>query len=1226
MRILKLQFENINSLRGKFEVDFTDPALSERGIFAILGTTGSGKTTILDAITLALYGKTPRLEISGTANELMTRGTGFCWSEVLFEATVNGRALEFRSAWDQARAHRKAGRNLQGPGMHLYQVSPKQPGDDWEAQGVRVVPKKVAEITGLDFERFNRTCLLAQGQFAAFLDAAPDDRAAILEQITGTAIYCQLSKAAHENHKETTDRIKAMKNELQGVEIITPDQFAAQEQKVGALLADLEAGEKERRTIRQHIDWLNNLNGLHQRREQQVTAQQGLAAERLAHAEDLQRLAAGRRAETAREALTQRDGLAGQRRETEARLQAARDQLPQAQARVAAARAGLVQAEEALASFQGKAEGERRLIREARGKDQQITGLAEQEAAALQARDALAGQATDLEKALAALTRDIAGLEARRDALAQEMAKAPLDGNLGADLKRFGDLDGHLQANLAKEGEAAKQVAVHRQAVLEADKAQAAADLAFRKAEKKLQAREAEREGAKASLEMAFPGVTLAALQRALVTTEKQRAAAENLVEAGAAWRDLAAEERQTKTQVERRTREIEAAGKALEQLEAQRGQIEERITAITEEMALSKEIKDLEERRAELEEGKPCPLCGSLEHPFVAGKGLPQADAGSNEARLKKEKASLKKADAALKKARDTVSQLTSEQAADERSLATQARSRTTLTRKWEKVSRVFTACPAPEEEKKLAALAKAVGKAAEKAQEELAAFQTARTALEAVEVGVQEARTALQACRNALTAAQGELNQARALEKTAVQHQADLAAQTAVLQSRLVGEVLTYGLSDYGAETLEILRKRWAAWQKRQKELEETSRKEQKARGELEVGTAKKDGLGSQLEEQKGKVGQAQAALAAARAERTALFGDRIPDVEERRLETALADLQKKEGTARAAAHEAEVRAKGLQSTVETLSESMADLGRKLEQAGNALAAAIAAAGFAGEADLQAALLAVPEFQRLADLEKGFDTRATQLAAGIAMLDRQIQEKEAARPTTRSPGELAQEEARLAEAGAGRRQAWEAELQILTRFKADRQKNQELQERILQAEKDGFPWSLLDKLIGHSEGAKFQKFAQGLTFARLVDQANVQLKKLTDRYSLANDGLELQIVDHYIANLRASARNLSGGEKFLASLALALGLASMVGRKYRVDTLFIDEGFGALDPEALETAIAVLCSLQQQGKLIGVISHVKALEARLPVRIEVQRLGAGFSTISGPGCSHQR
>ena len=166
---------------------------------------------------------------------------------------------------------------------------------------------------------------------------------------------------------------------------------------------------------------------------------------------------------------------------------------------------------------------------------------------------------------------------------------------------------------------------------------------------------------------------------------------------------------------------------------------------------------------------------------------------------------------------------------------------------------------------------------------------------------------------------------------------------------------------------------------------------------------------------------------------------------------------------------------------------------------------------------------------------------------------------------------------------------------------------------------------WEQLHALIGSSDGKKFRNFAQGLTFELMVSHANRQLQKMSDRYLLVRDTeqpLELNVIDNYQAGEVRSTKNLSGGESFLISLALALGLSGMASRNVRVDSLFLDEGFGTLDEEALETALDTLSGLQQEGKLIGVISHVQALKERISTRIEVQPLSGGRSRIDGPGC----
>ncbi|MBN1983361.1 MAG: hypothetical protein JW795_17625, partial [Chitinivibrionales bacterium] len=167
---------------------------------------------------------------------------------------------------------------------------------------------------------------------------------------------------------------------------------------------------------------------------------------------------------------------------------------------------------------------------------------------------------------------------------------------------------------------------------------------------------------------------------------------------------------------------------------------------------------------------------------------------------------------------------------------------------------------------------------------------------------------------------------------------------------------------------------------------------------------------------------------------------------------------------------------------------------------------------------------------------------------------------------------------------------------------------------------------WEQLHELIGSSDGKKYRNFAQGLTFQLLTGHANQQLQRVTDRYLLQRDEaqpLELNVIDNYQAGEVRSTKNLSGGESFLVSLALALGLSQMAGKNVRVDSLFLDEGFGTLDEEALDTALEALANLRQDGKLIGVISHVSALKERISTQIQVLPRSGGNSEISGPGCS---
>ena len=190
MKILTLRLKNLNSLKGEWRIDFTRLPFTDNCLFAITGPTGAGKSTLLDAICLALYHQTPRLDkISATDNDIMTRHTADCLAEVEFEV----KGAVYRAFWSQRRSRDKIDGALQAPKVELATVD----GTILSTQTKEKL-ERIAEITGLDFPRFTKSMLLAQGGFAAFLNASANERAELLEELTGTEIYGEISRKVFE--------------------------------------------------------------------------------------------------------------------------------------------------------------------------------------------------------------------------------------------------------------------------------------------------------------------------------------------------------------------------------------------------------------------------------------------------------------------------------------------------------------------------------------------------------------------------------------------------------------------------------------------------------------------------------------------------------------------------------------------------------------------------------------------------------------------------------------------------------------------------------------------------------------------------------------------------------------------------------------------------------------------------------------------------------------------
>jgi len=351
MRILRIQFENLNSLRSG-DIDLEHGAIAEAGIFAITGPTGAGKSTLLDALTLALYGRAARYDKEPNPENMMSRHTGSCRAEVLFEVP-SGR---YQARWELRRARGKPEGKLQpakrtvvedGCGTVL-------------AEKIEEADRLIEELTGLDYERFRRSVLLPQGEFTRFLKATPEDRGKLLESLTGTAIYSQLSELAYREATRREEELEARREALGRIVLLTGEERAAKQAEIERLTVEIDALAQRRIVVVQQMEQGRQLLARLAEETGIARKQSALSEESAQAAPKLERLQQHRSAQPFLASLQTLDALESQSAIESARVEEARALASEAEGRLAAA----LQAANAVASaIFPKSTGSRRAIR-----------------------------------------------------------------------------------------------------------------------------------------------------------------------------------------------------------------------------------------------------------------------------------------------------------------------------------------------------------------------------------------------------------------------------------------------------------------------------------------------------------------------------------------------------------------------------------------------------------------------------------------------------------------------------------------------------------------------------------------------------------------------------------------------------------------------------------------------------------------------------------------------
>lgn len=1251
MRILAIRGKNLASLAGEFDIDFQRPPLAAAGLFAISGPTGAGKSTLLDALCLALFNKTPRLQQANTRGaalpdvgkesltqqdprNLLRRGCAEGYAEVEF---IGNDQKHYCAHWRVRRAHGKNHGALQATEMTLLSLPERV------AIGGKIteVLAAIVERLGLNFDQFTRSVLLAQNEFGVFLKAADDDRASLLETLTGTQAYSQISIRAFERQREEKNCLDQLQIQLGNQQPLLPDARNALETAIEDKQTLDTDYKQQKLTLENHLAW--------DKRHQELLTALEQAEREVEQAAGIIAAAQGRKAHLQRVELLQpaRPLVVEHDRLTQA-CQQHLTQHQQAEAEASAAEALSLTAEQQYSAAiqqletlgrQKQAAAEE--ITQARALDEQLASLAPQHQREQTILNAARAELQETQQqhtqALQKLQQTETDLAHCSDWLQQHPELAQLSDQWprwDTLFKHATALNNHLQA-------------AHQEAKLtETDLNQVMDTCVSLKSQwdaLQLKRDEASEHWASADLSsQAFDADALMAEQQQL------HASLPLWREAGRCWQQLTKlqadfNEQQLSQQVT--TEEKQQKDAALLQVKSQLPALIARHEQAAKMLDLAKLAcsENVEALRAGLKIDTDCPVCGSRVHPYAeqAHPLRDELEIFTHEVQAcadQRQQAELQHQQLAIE-----CQQLLSQWEAGNKRLSLLGEQLQDQKSAWASHAAVIS-LPAMEASSISEWLSETI-KTAEVRQSELLLTQTAMTTAYKARDDARQALDQLiqqqQLLQQQLEPAQQHEHATRMRRDNQLQKVAELQRN---LQQCLQELDAAFDRSSWQQDWQMDTEGFYARCQQQAAAWSTQKQRHLHLLSQSALDNAQKDSMQTRVQECDTRLASAREAFAGIddsvrekqQRRQSLLNGRAIVEVEaewiaavqaaDSKQKTKLRDAQ----AAQNQATEARTKVSVLQETLSRLQHEVNVAATQLEQwrldfnARHPGQAALAQVELRQLLEIDSQWLA-GERDALQQLERSLDDAKTVSNERRQQCQTHLTKRRSDKDALALQGQLQQLTAEM-KTLADELLALQLELQ---KDDARIQAGADLQLQIDAQIKRYTVWARMNDLIGSADGKKFRVIAQQLTLDILLAYANQHLKDLSRRYRLerVGDTLALQVVDQDMGDEIRSVHSLSGGESFLLSLALALGLASLSSNRVKVESLFIDEGFGSLDADTLRIAMDALDSLQALGRKVGVISHVQEMTERIGTRIEVKRIGIGTGTsrisVNGHGTS---
>ena len=1238
MVITKIIIRNLTSLAGEHVIDFTQEPLRSAGLFAITGDTGAGKSTILDAICLALYNKAPRFEnvqrLKGEdieKNEINTsdvrnylrRGEKEGAAIVEFTSTTGA---QYRATWF---LRLKRTGNYDNVVHTLEQLSPNKRTYD-KAE----VKDRIIQAVGLDYAQFSRTVMLAQNSFSNFLNAKIEEKSALLEKLTGTEVYGKISMRIFEEKSKAEMALKELQVEKDVVmrDKLDEEDIRDYERQISLLETSLKDLDNQCKITRQQLKWLDDYDkatkeverceaayseaykvylGLTNERNlldryDDVLCQQSLFNEIVNHKTNIEKC------------KQERTVVETQLREANTKVQDMRMAYDLATSRLSEATKQMEQRRPDIQrglTIQGEIK-EKMALLETRDMEMQKAQMDFEER-----KKELANKKKELEdlgKLISNLQYSIQGLSIYRTMFEKfDTVKSKL-----TDLEKESLTNATLQREI-QEQQIAEQNINHLLEKSNRELQKSGDILSARKAEVSV-------------YEQQNRVINIHQLQQNIATNTTRLA---SLRSAKNLWIRLV----KTYDEAEEAQVQVNASRIAIDQFTKDLTRLDQEIDAATQNFKIAQEnysyhnSQSIEAMRRNLKEGAPCPVCGGTHHPYHTESAREMGKIFEDiEQRYKEASEQLEELKNKARNLRATLANKQGRYEVEQRNYDRLTASLQSSQDEWQEYAALdstFKECSASvNRQARMITLEQLIDNtesALNRQQEELRSYSKNQETINAL---------------NQLIRSLSE----RVAEETSQASQLD--AQLKIIRSKQNDYKQHINISDrrlkeiYSDLDLMITDSGWMAkWRSNPEhysthlsslfyEWNDTSKKLDEALQKRELTT-------NFVNQQEKELQVAQQSINTTREHRdatrelmrikqdelTALFGSRTPEQVDEDLREIVRSVTEQQLAAKVHYDNAQNELSEISGSKRKLEEDFLHFTQQYTQQSSQLDLWI------HNYNRDHSPLRFAELERIFTDKRDWNALRRQIAEckdqltvtqntrNLAEQQLNLIRQDTMRPDS-SQGETRESLTKSLEATELHiKETTERYNRYTDKLKLHRKAlhdAQLMQKRFTEAEDNLRWWQRLNSLFGSSDGKKFREIAQSYTFEYLVAQANAQLRQLSPRYRLrtVEGTLALQIIDCEMFDQQRYVSSLSGGETFVVSLALALSLANLSSEGLSIGSLFIDEGFGNLDQDSLNLVMQALANLQsQQGRKVGIISHTEAIRTQISPRINVIKKAIG-------------